>query len=98
MSEAINLMDFPTQLATQLGIPTFAGQILASSIILALFMFPTLFLTRNFKIPASLSILIMGFISMSLCVALGWLPIWTFMIISLVIALLYAKQILGIIR
>ncbi len=91
----VDLTDFPQGLADQLGIDLFAGQILAACIMLALLLFPTLFLTKKFNFP-TITALIMGMLGLGFCVAVGWLPIWLFTVICMVIALMFSKQVIGI--
>ena len=91
----VDLTQFPSDLATQLGVSTFAGQLIASGIMIALFVFPTIFLSKTFRLTDAISI-VMAFISMSVCVALGWLPVWVFAITSLLIAFLFARSFMGL--
>lgn len=84
----VSLTDFPTKLAEQLGIDVFAGKILASVIILLLFLLPCFLLTRSQ--PAHL---IVGMAGLGFCIAMGWLPIYIFAIIGLLIAFGFTKMI-----
>ena len=85
----INVMDFPQQLADALGMPLFAGQILASLLLMLGFILPVLFITKGKNM---LMALIMGFSTMCLCVALAWLPIWVLLMVALIAALMMAGQ------
>lgn len=91
----VALSEFPAALASQFGISLFAGQILASSIVIAFFLFPTIFLQKQYNF-SSFATLIMGMLTMSLCVALTWLPVWVFAITAMLIAIMYAGQVLKI--
>ena len=95
MPGGVELSEFPAALANQFGISLFAGQILASSIVIAFFMFPTIFLQKKYNF-SSFASLIMGMMTMSLCVALTWLPVWVFAITAMLIAIMYAGQILKV--
>lgn len=95
MSTGIELSEFPTALAEQFGISTFAGNILASAIVIALFMFPIVFLQKKYNF-SSFATLIMGMVTMSLCVALGWFPVWIFAVITLIVAFMYSGKILSL--
>jgi len=95
MPGGVELSEFPAALAEQFGVSLFAGQILASSIVIALFMFPTIFLQKKYNL-SSFATLIMGMMTMSLCVALSWLPVWVFAITAMLIAIMYAGQVLKI--
>lgn len=86
-SEIVDITAFPQQLADRLGTTLFVGQIFGSLIVLTIFLFPTILLTRG-KNP--LIAIIVGVMSMGLCVALGWLPYWFLIIICMFIALMYS--------
>lgn len=93
MSETVDLTGFPQALANQLGISLFAGQMLASLIFLVLVMLPVLFFTRGKNIFATL---IVGMSSLGFCVALGWFPAWSLVMIVFITVLLFSTRILGI--
>jgi len=95
MPGGVELSEFPAALASQFGISLFAGEILASSIVIAFFIFPTIFLQKQYNF-SSFATLIVGMMTMSLCVALTWLPVWVFAITAMLIAIMYAGQILKI--
>ena len=84
----ISLTDLPTKLAEQLDISLFAGQILASGIMLMLFLLPTLVMTKNQLAP-----LFAGLVALGITIALGWLPVYLFAILTLLIALMFANKI-----
>jgi len=84
----VDLTQLPQALADALTIPLFAGQILTSAIFLALFLFPTLMLTRNMIAP-----LLMGMIVLGFCTAMTWLPFWFLLIICLLVALLFGGKV-----
>jgi len=86
----VNFAELPNQLAERLNISLFAAQILISSIILGIGLFPTLILTRG-RNP--LAALLIGMCLLSFCIALGWFPVWIFVLICFLIAVLFAKQI-----
>lgn len=92
--DVVNLPDFPQQLANALGMPTnlFAAQLLASSIILSLFLLPMAFACSKFKKDAFFPCSFVGVTSLSLCVALEWLPVWIFTLLVFLVALLTAAR------
>ena len=92
-SGSIDLTQFPQALATQLGIGLFPAQILASLILLMLPLLPTLLITKGKNGVAALFV---GMASLSLCVGLGWFPVWIMIVICLMIAFLFGKQIIGV--
>jgi len=61
---------------------------------MALFMFPTLILTRG-KTNQMYAILFVGFLVMSVCIALTWLPYWILLIVGLLVASLWSGKIKG---
>jgi len=90
-------MDLPKQLTERLGLPDsgdyFAGKILASCILLALFLLPTLFACSKFGKDALIASLVVGFSVLGFCIALGWLPYWILLIICLIVAFMFSGQI-----
>jgi hypothetical protein len=92
--ETVNLGDLPQQLADALGVSLFVGQLLASSIIICLFLFPTLMLSGYYG-GASATVytgLIVGLVTAGICVGLGWLPVWLFAVTCLLIAVLMGSK------
>lgn len=89
-TEDVDISQFPSKLAEALNIPLFAGQLMASGLIMAFFLLPTLVLTRGKNVIA---VIFMGFMAMSICIALTWLPYWILIVISLLIAWLYSGKI-----
>lgn len=89
--DGVNLTDLPQQLATQLGIPLFAAQLLTTAIILSLPLLPALRFTRG-KTNQFFVMILLGFVTLGFCVAMTWLPVWMFVIISLVVALLFSDR------
>jgi len=92
----VNLMDLPKQLSERLGLPSsnnyFVGRILASLILLIVTLLPTIFACSRFNKDSALPSLIVGLTVLSFCVALGWFPVWTFIIIILVVAMMYGRM------
>ena len=91
----VDLSTFPSSLATQLGISLFAGQLLASGIMIALFMFPTLFLSKKLRLTDAIPLITL-FMSMGICVALAWFPVWCLGISVFILALLLAWKMKGL--
>jgi hypothetical protein len=88
----VNLLDLPSKLAYALSIPLFAGQLLASTIVICTFIFPVLLLTRGKSIIA---LLIVGLATMGFLFALGWLPYWFILILVLIVAGLWSAKVRG---
>lgn len=96
-TDVVDISEFPQALATALGLPLFAGQLLACAIILCLFLFPTMLLTHK-KTQQELPIVIVGVMAIAVLVAFTWLPYWILLILCLIVALMYAtrmKKVLG---
>ena len=89
--DTVNLQDLPTYLAEKLNIPTFAGQLLACSIFLVMFLLPIAwFARRNMMLT-----LLVGFVLLGFFIAVGWLPFWFLLIISLIVAGLWSAKMKG---
>jgi len=91
--ENVNLSDFPAQLAEKLNIGLFPAQILASAIILGIFLFPTLLLTKGRNLAAALFV---GLTALGFCTAIGWLPVFILLLLVLLTALLSGKKLMEI--
>lgn len=92
--DSVDLTDFPDKLSEALGIPLFPSQLLSSAILMAIFMFPALALTRG-KDTQFLILLIFGNILMGVCIALTWLPYWFILILILLIAGIWSAKFKG---
>ena len=92
--DVVNLLDFPQKLCDALGMPTklFAGQLLASSIVLALFLLPTVFACSKFNKAVAIPSVFVGFLSLSFCIALCWLPYWLLIMVAILIGLMFASN------
>ena len=93
-SDAVNLQNFPQQLATALGVSLFVAQILASTILLCLVLFPSVMIAGYFGGSGSVmyALLIVGLPISGVCVGLGWLPVWIYLVTCLLIALMFAGK------
>jgi len=90
--ETVNLADFPQKLADALNVSLFVGQLLASLILMALFLLPSMLIAGYFGgVGAVLFVIItVGLGTSVVCVALGWMPVWVLFVIALMEALLLA--------
>lgn len=86
----VNIMEFPQQLAEAIGIPVFASQLLICTILLFACLLPCAIWAKS-----SLVAIIVGFSIMGILVALQWLPYWFLLLIALIVALIYAKELKG---
>ena len=87
----VDLSTFPADLATQLGVSTFAGQVLASTIFLALLLIPTMFLAKKNYFPV-ISVFIVSFLGLGCCIAFGWLSPWFLLVVAMLTALMFAGK------
>lgn len=87
----IDIEGIPQAFADALGTSLFAGQLLASAIFVTFFLFPTMLLTHK-KSDQTMPIIIVGILTMGVCVAFGWLPYWILLITSLIISLMFAGK------
>ena len=92
--EVVNLGDFPQKLADALGISLFVGQLLASLIFMALFLFPAMLIAGYFGGAGAVlyTVIFVGLGSSGVCVGLGWLPVWLYLVTCLLIALMFASK------
>jgi hypothetical protein len=91
----VDLLDLPANVAAYFGIDTFSAGILVSGVIMIFGVIIVGFTVRKSQ-AATYAILATTFVLMGFTVALGWLPVWTMVIVVLVIALMYAKELPGI--
>lgn len=91
----IDLASFDDMLAEKLGIDLFAARTLASTILLCLFLFPTMMICGYFGGFAAVaySSIVVGVPVLGICIALGWLPVWVLVVIVIMIALLIGSKI-----
>jgi len=82
----VNLLDVPLKVSEALGIPLFASQILCSAVVFVMFVLPVAFLSKKGYLPP----LIVSFLVLGTTVAIGWLPYWFLLIISMIVALMFA--------
>lgn len=83
-----NLNDIPKNLADALNIPEYPARLIASTCLILIFLLPTIVFTRNVYI-----LLLVGLMSLSTCIALGWLEFWYLLIIVLVVASLWSGKV-----
>lgn len=84
----INLVNLPEQLGDAWGISGFAAGLFMSTIVFFAFLLPLVVWRKS-----GLITLIVGFSIMGFCIAIGWLPYWIMLLISLLIAAMYASTI-----
>lgn len=85
----INLANVPQAIADRLGISLFAGQILSGFLLM---FFPLILVATLTRGKNTMLLVIVGVSTMTLGVALTWLPIWTLLITALLVALMFASS------
>lgn len=88
----VNFMEFPQYLSDAMGIPVLASQLLICAIFLFAFLLPCAIWGKT-----SLPAIIVAFSIMGFLIAVSWLPYWFLLLISLIVALIYAKEIKGLV-
>lgn len=86
----VNLLDVPHQLGLRLGISDFAAGILASMILLIPCLLSVAVLARKDPFLPSMFV---GFGVMGFCIAIAWLPYWFLLVISMMVAFMFADKI-----
>ena len=96
--ETVNLGDVPQKLADALGVSLFVGQLLASLIFMALFLFPTMLIAGYFGGSGAVlyTIIFVGLGSSGVCTALGWLPYWMMIVEALIVVGLWSSKMAGV--
>ena len=99
-AEVVNLGDFPQKLADALNVSLFVGKLLASLILMSLFLFPSMLIAGYFGGAGAVlySLIFVGLGSSGVCVALGWLPAWIYLVTCLLIALMFSSKMRELIR
>ena len=92
--ETVNLGDVPTKLAEALNVSLFVGQLLSSLILMALFLLPSMLIAGYFGGPGAVlyTVIFVGLGSSGVCVGLGWLPAWLYLVVCMLIALLFSGK------
>lgn len=89
--DTVDISEFPQRVADAMGLSLIAGQLLASSLVLCLFLFPVMLL-MNKRHNQSVAVLIVGISVMGFLIAATWLPYWFLLIIVLIVAMMYAGK------
>lgn len=97
--DVVDLNSVPQKLADALGVTLFVGQLMFSLIFTCLFLFPAMLMAGYFGGPGAVlyTIIIVGLGASAVCVALGWLPVWLYLVMCLLIALLFSGKMRGLI-
>lgn len=94
-----SLESIPTWFSDTMNITLEAGQIILSMAVLLAVLLPTMYLSMRLKTSSHLPTILMFFVTESLLVGIGWLPIWiiigTVAVLALAIASLGTKAVTG---
>jgi len=90
----VNLLTLHEALGERLGVGTFAGGLIASSILLMMTILPIALINRSRKGGGGpIAELFMGMVILGVCVAITWFPVWIFVLLCFLVALLFSDKI-----
>lgn len=84
----VNLTLLPSQLASAWGIDVLAAGLFMSTLLIFAFLMPIMISKKS-----GLILLIVGFTLASFCIAVGWLPLWIMLLVTFLVAAIYASRI-----
>ena len=87
--QTVDIGEFDDYLAERLNIPLFAAQMMTGMLVIALFLFPTLMLTKGQENQLLIG-LVVGLGAMGFNIAMGWWPYWLLLIIAFITALMFS--------
>lgn len=89
--QPLNLTAIPEGIASNLGIDSFSGGILASAILMFIMLIPVALWEKE----GMWAKLIIGLIGMGFCIAIQWLPTYFMIIITVMLALMVSSRARG---
>jgi len=93
----VNLLTLHEAMGERLGVGTFAGGLIVSAILLMMGILPVALINRSRKGGGGpVAELFMGLVILGVCVAITWFPIWIFVLLCFLTALLFSDKITGI--
>lgn len=93
----VNLLTIHEALGEKLGVSIFAGGLICSAILLMMFILPVALINRSRKGGGTpMAELFTGMTVLGVCVAITWFPVWIFVLIILLIALMFSDKIKGV--
>jgi len=94
----VNLLTLHEALGEKLGVGTFAGGLIASAILLMMFIMPVALINRSRKGGGGpMAELFIGLTILGVCVAITWFPIWIFVLLCFLVAVMFSDKITGVI-
>ena len=85
----INLTDIPYRVADSLNVDLFAGQLICSCIFIVLCLIPIVMITKS-KHSSMIPECAITLITMSICISIGWLPVWIFILFCVLVGMWFA--------
>jgi len=88
-----NLMDLDDQVASALGVSTFIGGLIIAAVLLLMVLLPLGYLYSGTNKNPTYPCVISGFVVLTICTALTWIPWWLLVLTSVTVGLLFAGSI-----
>jgi len=96
--DEVNLLALHEALGERLGVGTFAGGLIASAILLMMTILPVALINRSRKGGGGpVAEIFIGMVILGVCVAITWFPIWIFILLCFLTALMFSDKITGVI-
>lgn len=96
--DEVNLLALHEQLGERLGVGTFAGGLIASAILLMMGILPVALINRSRKGGGGpMAELFIGLVLLGVCVAITWFPVWIFVLLVFLTALMFSDKFTGLI-
>ena len=83
----------PQAFADRIGVDLFAGQILSATLLFILLMVPASIAMRGKA--GKMPMFFLSFLILGVNIAIGWLPTYFLLILSLLVAIMYAGKVRG---
>ena len=87
----INLTDIPIRVADSLNIDNFSGQLICSCIFIMIVLIPIAMITKG-KYGSMIPECAITLVVMGICIGIGWLPVWVFLVFCMLIGLMIAVR------
>lgn len=92
--EGVNMGDIPERLSQRLNIPLEAANFLFTSMILGMFLFPALLLTRG-RVSQNLVVGVVGLPILGFAILMGWTDFWLLLFMAMLMAIMLAGKVRG---
>jgi len=92
----VNLLTLHEALGERLGVGTFAGGLIASAILLMMTILPVALINRSRKGGGGpMAELFIGLTILGVCVAITWFPVWIFVLLCFLTAIMFSDKLRG---